>query len=180
MKRNATKWWRVCRLALQCKLEWEKKKTHTHAALMKMLCHALAYRSFFPFAVNAVAIVGLSVMRWRRRACLSFKWKWPSKMAFMSCTVVACCSTHDAMHVYCILPYRMHCYLHKTKDLRELREKKPEFTTIYACMCVWERVLLFRSFSFKTVLVFVMDGSIHACMQSLQAKGEKLSAKFQE
>lgn len=40
------------------------------------------------------------------------------------------------MHVYCILPYRMHCYLHKTKTWESCERKKPNSRQFMrVCVC---------------------------------------------
>lgn len=123
-------------VAVQIGVREEEENIHSRCTDENVVpCTCIS--QFFPFAANAVAIVGSSVMRWRRRACLSFKWKWPSKMAFMSCTVVACCSTHthDAMHVY----YHTECTVIYTRQKTwESCERKNPNSRQFMRVCVCE------------------------------------------
>lgn len=124
---------------------------------MKMLYsekyHASAYHSIFFQLHSLAAVTGMCVcvcvMRWRR-ACLSFKWKWPSKMAFMSYTnIVYILCILLRVYIYCT--DTVMCYLHNTKDMRELRAEKKQ-QQIHDNLCVHVVILcmcaLFRSFLF--------------------------------
>lgn len=106
-------------------------------------------------------------MRWRR-ACLSFKWKWPSKIAFMSCTVVVVQSTYYAFYCGYIF-HTMHCVIYTRQKTWQNCEKKHP---IHDNLCVHVFILLFRSFLFGIVLVFVIAGSIdvYAIIKSKEGK----------
>lgn len=171
MKRNETKWWRVCRLALQCK--WEYKKLHcTDENVIQCTCLS---QFLFCCCIQSLVRVCLCVMRWSC-ACLSFKWKWPSKMAFMSCTL-------SVVHIMCMhFTAGTHCYYRHTHTVLSTQDKRLERDCEkntpnprqFMRVCTSE-VLLFRSFLLKIVHVFVVAGSIQVkeaknCLRNYKRK----------